>query len=125
MHPRVRFAIAAPAVVLPFEALQAAVLLRLGALTTGDWVALVIANVLLLLGASALAADFPLAGRVGRAVLVGIGVPLLIPGPTALDSTVQSFDPVLSALPYAMVLALLGFAEGWIYLQATRPRRTT
>ena len=57
-------------------------------------------------------------------MLVGIGVPLLIPGPAVLDSTVQAFDPVLSALPYALVLAALGCAEGWIYLMATKPRPT-
>ena len=122
MHPRIRFALAAPALVIPFEALQAAVLMRLGALSPNDWAGLLVANAVLLLGACALAADFPLAGRVGRAVLVGIGVPLLIPGPTAIDSAVQAFDPVLSALPYMMVLVMLGCAEGWIYLKATRAR---
>jgi hypothetical protein len=125
MHPRVSFALAAPAVVVPFQALQAAVLLRLGALSLHDWAALVVANAVLLVGACALAADFPLADRFGRALLVGIGVPLLIPGPTALDSTVQAFDPALSALPNLFVLLMLGCAEAGIYLLATRPQPTT
>ena len=125
MHPRLLFAAAAPAVVVPFEALQAAVLMRLGALTLHDWAALLVANGVLLVGACALAADFPLADRFGRAALVGIGVPLLIPGPTALDSTVQAFDPALSALPNMLVLLMLGCAEAGIYLLATRPRPTT
>jgi hypothetical protein len=125
MHPRVSFALAAPVVVVPFQALQAAVLLRLGALSLHDWAALVVANAVLLVGACALAADFPLADRFGRALLVGIGVPLLIPGPTALDSTVQAFDPALSALPNLFVLLMLGCAEAGIYLLATRPQPTT
>jgi len=125
MRPRLLFAAAAPAVVVPFEALQAAVLMRLGALSPHDWAALLVANAVLLVGACALAADFPLADRVGRAALVGIGVPLLIPGPTALDSTVQAFDPALSALPNVLVLLMLGCAEAGIYLLATRPRPTT
>jgi len=124
MHLRVRFAVAAPAVVVPFQAVQAAVLMRLGALSLHDWAALLVANAVLLAGACALAADFPLADRFGRAVLVGIAVPLLIPGPTALDSTVQAFDPV-SALPNLVVLLMLGCAEAGIYLLATKPRPTT
>jgi hypothetical protein len=125
MHRRIRFALCAPALVVPFQALQAAVLMRLGALSPHDWAALLMANVVLLVGACALAADFPLADRFGRAALVGIGVPLLIPGPTALDSTVQAFDPALSALPNMLVLLMLGCAEAGIYLLATRPRPTT
>jgi hypothetical protein len=125
MHRRIFFALVAPALAIPFQALQAAVLMRLGALSLHDWSALLVANVVLLVGACALAADFPLADRFGRAVLVGIGVPLLIPGPTALDSTIQAFDPVLSALPNLVVLLMLGCAEAGIYLLATRPRPTT
>ncbi len=125
MHPRILFALAAPAVAVPFQALQAAELMRLGALSPHDWAALLVANLVLLVGACALAADFPLADRLGRALLVGIGVPLLIPGPTALDSTIQAFDPALSALPNLVVLLMLGCAEAGIYLLATRPRPTT
>ncbi|HEV2477113.1 MAG TPA: hypothetical protein VGX22_11265 [Candidatus Dormibacteraeota bacterium] len=125
MHLRVKFALSALALVVPFQSLQAAFLLRLGALSLHDWSALLVANVVLLVGACALAADFPLADRFGRAVLVGVGVPLLIPGPTALDTTVQSFDPALSALPNLVVLLMLGCAEAGIYLLATRPRPTT
>lgn len=125
MHRRFLLALTAPFLAVPFQALQAAVLMRLGALSLHDWGALLVANVVLLVGACALAADFPVADRFGRAVLVGIGVPLLIPGPTALDSTVQSFDPALSALPNVVVLLMLGCAEAGIYLLATRPRPTT
>jgi hypothetical protein len=125
MYRRIHFALAAPALVIPFQALQAGVLMRLGALSLHDWATLVVANVILLLGACALAADFPLADRFGRAALVGIGVPLLIPGPTALDTTVQAFDPALIALPNVVVLLMLGCAEAGIYLLATRPRPTT
>ena len=125
MRRRIHLALAAPALTVPFQALQAAVLMRLGALSLHDWEALLVANAVLLVGACALAADFPVADRFGRAVLVGIGVPLLIPGPTALDSTVQSFDPALSALPNVVVLLMLGCAEAGIYLLATRPRPTT
>jgi hypothetical protein len=125
MHRRIHFALVAPALAIPFQALQAAVLMRLGALSLHDWPALLVANAVLLVGACALAADFPLADRFGRAVLIGIGVPLLIPGPTALDSTIQAFDPPLSALPNLVVLLMLGCAEAGIYLLATRPRPTT
>jgi hypothetical protein len=99
--------------------------MRLGALAFRDWEVLVVANVVLLVGLSALAADIPLADRLGRAVLVGVGVPLLIPGPTALDSTIQATYPALSALPNLVVLLALGCAEAGIYLMATRPRPTT
>src|SRR5258708_30793710 len=104
MRPRILFALAASAVAVPFQAMQAAELMRLGALSPHDWAALLVANLVLLVGACALAADFPLADRLGRALLVGIGVPLLIPRPTALDSTIQGFDPSLNALPHLVVL---------------------
>jgi hypothetical protein len=122
---RVLFALSAPVVVVPFQVLQAAVLMRLGALAFRDWEVLLVANVVLLVGVCALAADIPLADRLGRAVLVGVGVPLLIPGPTALDSTIQATYPALSALPNLVVLLALGCAEAGIYLMATRPRPTT
>ncbi|HKC18804.1 MAG TPA: hypothetical protein VKE27_04160, partial [Candidatus Dormibacteraeota bacterium] len=116
MRHRVLFALAAPALAVPFQALQAAVLLHLGALVLRDWEALLVANLVLLAGVCALAADLPLADRLGRAVLVGVGVPLLIPGPTALDSTIQAYDPAMSALPNLAVLLALGCAEAGIYL---------
>ena len=124
-NPRVLFALGAPFVAIPFQVLQAAVLMRLGALVLHDWQALLIANAVLLVGLCALAADLPLADRLGRAVLIGVGVPLLIPGPTALDSTIQATYPALSALPNLAVLLALGCAEAGIYLMATRPRPTT
>jgi hypothetical protein len=110
---------------VPFQVLQAAVLMHLGVVVLHDWEALLVANVVLLAGLCALAADLPLADRLGRAVLIGVGVPLLIPGPTALDSVVQAADPALSALPNLAVLLALGCAEAGIYLMATRPRPTT
>ena len=124
-NPRVLFALSAPAVAVPFQLLQAAVLMHLGALTGRDWQTLVVANVVLLAALCALAADLPLADRFARAILVGVGVPLLIPGPTALDSIIQSTYPALSALPNLAVLLALGCAEAGIYLMATRPRPTT
>ena len=99
--------------------------MHLGALAIHDWQALFVANVVLLVGVCALASDIPLADRFGRAVLIGVGVPLLIPGPTALDSTIQSTYPALSALPYIAVLLALGCAEAGIYLMATRRQPTT
>lgn len=99
--------------------------MHLGALDLHDWEALLVANLVLLAGVCALAADLPLADRFGRAVLVGVGVPMLIPGPTALDSTIQATFPALSALPNIAVLLALGCAEAGIYLIATRPRPTT
>ena len=124
-NPRVRFALSAPAVAAPFQLLQAIVLMHLGALALHDWQAVLTANLVLLAAVCALAADVPLADRLGRAVLVGVGVPLLIPGPTALDSTIQATQPALSALPNLAVLLALGCAEAGIYLMATRPRPTT
>lgn len=123
--PRVLFALAAPLLAIPFQVLQAAVLMRLGVLAMHDWQALLVANVVLLAGVCALASDLPLADRLGRAVLIGVGVPMLIPGPTALDSTIQATYPALSALPNLAVLLALGCAEAGIYLLATRPRPTT
>ncbi|HET9782730.1 MAG TPA: hypothetical protein VFR33_13240 [Candidatus Dormibacteraeota bacterium] len=124
-NSRILFALSAPLLAIPFQVLQAAVLLHLGALTVRDWPALLVANVVLLVGICALASDLPLGDRFGRAVLIGVGVPLLIPGPTALDSTIQATYPALSALPNLAVLLALGCAEAGIYLMATRPRPTT
>lgn len=99
--------------------------MRLGALAPHGWHALLVANAVLLIGMSALAADLPPADRFGRAVLVGVGVPMLIPAPAALDSTIQAAYPALSALPNVAVLLVLGCAEAGIYLMATRPRPST
>ncbi len=129
MSRRVLLAAAAPALAIPFQAWQAEVLYRIGEISMGDWPGLLIANVVLLVGACAVAADFPLAGRLGRALLVGIGVPILLPGPTVVDSIVRAFGPGVDGaswlpflLPNLLLLLLLGFAEAGIYLLATRPR---
>ena len=85
-----------------------------------------IANAVLLAGACALAADIPLADRGGRAILVGVGVPLLMPGPTVADSLAQAaYGLTLYALPSVLLLVILGSAEAGIYLLATRPRPQT
>ena len=130
-NPRVRFALSAPAVAAPFQLLQAIVLMHLGALALHDWQALLIANLVLLAAVCALAAEVPLADRLGRAVLVGVGVPLLIPGPTALDSVVMLAAPGWDAgtwlvilMPYVLLLGMLALAEAGLYLLATRARTT-
>jgi hypothetical protein len=123
MNRRLLLACAAPAVAVPFQVCQAEVLFRAGAISAHDWPALLVANVVLLVGACALAADFPLADRLSRALLVGIGVPLLLPGPTVVDSLVHAVDPgLLFVLPNLLLLMMLGSAEAGIYLLATRPR---
>jgi hypothetical protein len=131
LHPRVFFAILAPVVALPFQAIQLALLLRQDA-GTPSWESLAIANLVLLVGACALASDFPLTDRTGRAVLVGIGIPLLLPGPTVVDTLARVFNPGTDyslwmpfLLLYLLLLLMLGCAEAGIYLLATRPRPTT
>ncbi len=114
--------------VLPFQASQAELMIRAHAISTWDWPGLIVANLVLLAGACALAADFPLAQRQGRAVLVGIAVPLLLPGPTVVDGIVHDLSLVSGsagwlplALPSVLLLMMLGAAEAGIYLLATRP----
>ena len=123
MSRRLLLACVAPVVALPFQVAQAEVLFRAGVVTSSDWPGLLVANAVLLIGAAALAADLPVADRSGRAVLVGIGVPLLLPGPTVIDSLVHAVDPGLPfVLPNLLLLMMLGSAEAGIYLLATRPR---
>lgn len=131
MHPRVFFALSAPVLALPFQAVQLALLLRNEA-GAPSWEALAIANLVLLFGACALAADFPLANRTGRAVLIGIGIPLLLPGPTVVDAVARVVNPgtdysawIPFLVLYLVLLLILGCAEAGIYLLATRPRPTT
>lgn len=101
MSRRVLFALAAAAVAIPFQALQAEVLAHAGLVAGRDWAPLVVANLVLLVGAGAVAADFPLAHRSGRALLVGVGVPLLLPGPTVIDSVVHALGPAPDATSLA------------------------
>ena len=119
-------------VALPFLALQAGFEVRDHPAALQAWQQLAVANAILLIGACAVAADFPLASRAGRALLVGIGIPLLLPGPTVLDVMVPVFQPGsdLASWPFLLIpnlvlLLLLGGAEAGIYLLATRPRSAT
>jgi hypothetical protein len=83
-----------------------------------------IANLVLLVALVAVAADYPLAGRQGRAALIGLGVALVMPGPTAVDSVVMLSAPPAILVPYVFLLAMLACAEAGLYLLATRPSAT-
>ena len=114
-------------IALPFQAIQLA--LTVSHAPAGvSFQALGVANLFLLIGVCALAADFPLAKRSGRAALVGIGIPMLLPGPTVLDGLVSTMSPTdaLALTPFlflnVLLLTMLGCAEAGIYLMATRPR---
>lgn len=127
MSSRFLCAIGGALIALPFEGVQLALALshEPGAASAP---ALGVANLILLVGVSALAADFPIARRSGRAALVGIGIPMLLPGPTVLDGVVRVVDPSDLALwiPFLvlnlLLLVMLGCAEAGIYLLATRPK---
>lgn len=114
-------------IALPFLAVQLALAVS-RAPAAVSFPALGVANLFLLVGACAVAADFPLAKRRGRAALVGIGIPMLMPAPTVLDVAVKLADPSDLALliPFLvlnlLLLMMLGCAEAGIYLMATRPR---
>ena len=126
MSRRVLAAIAGASVAAPLAAVQAVVLLRAGLLSAADWQVLLGANIVLMIGCGSIAADFVRAGRTGRAILVGVGVPMLLPGPTVLDSVVQALPGAGSWLalmgPNVVLLAVLGVAEAWVYLRATKAR---
>jgi hypothetical protein len=90
---------------------------------------LVVANLALLGLLCAVAADFSLAQRGGKAILLGIGVAVLLPGSMILDQVVAASSPEWDAttwlavlLPYLMLLLALSAAEAGIYLLATWPR---
>ena len=87
------------------------------------------ANVILVVAVAALAADYPPADRAARAVIIGLGTALVVPGPTALDAVVMQWGSglddgtgIVLALPYLLLLAMLACAEAGLYLLATRPR---
>jgi hypothetical protein len=131
MNPRIVFALVAPVVAIPFQVVQLALMLQ-HFVPAPSWQMLLVANVVLLIGACALAADFPLADRAGRAVLVGTAIPLLLPGPSVVDMMVRVFVPGTDFTPwvpflllYLLLLLMLGCAEAGIYLLATRPDPTT
>lgn len=90
---------------------------------------LIVANLVLLGLLCAVAADFSIARRAGRAALLGGGVALLMPGPLILDQLVAFASPdwdvstwLVVLLPYGVLLGVLGVAEAALYLLATRPR---
>lgn len=90
---------------------------------------LVIANFVLLGLLCAGAADFSRARRTGRALLIGCGVAMLIPGSTVVDQVVAFSGPywdlatcLAVALPYVFLLGALGVAEAGLYLLGTRRR---
>ncbi|HET7419404.1 MAG TPA: hypothetical protein VFL27_03400 [Candidatus Dormibacteraeota bacterium] len=95
----------------------------------GGLAPLLIANLALLAILCGVAADFSLVERVGKAVLLGTGVALLMPGSVMLDQVVAVWSPDWDAatwlavlLPYLMLLLALSAAEAGLYLLATRPR---
>jgi hypothetical protein len=128
MNRRVFSGMVGFAVGLPAAALQLALLFRDHSSAQDSWLQLCVANLALVFAVAALAADFPPAGRAGRAALIGLGTALVMPGPTALDAVVMQWDPaldgagVVAALPYVLLLAMLACAEAGLYLLATRPR---
>jgi len=131
LNRRVSFALAAPAVAVPFQAVQLALVLEHDA-HPAPWQALAAANLILLVGLCALAADFPLAGRNGRALLVGAAIPLLLPGPTVVDTVAKMFASGADPTPwlpflflYLLLLLMLGCAEAGLYLLATRRNVST
>lgn len=93
---------------------------------------LLVANLALLGLLSAFAADFSLLRRGGKAILLGIGVAVLLPGSVILDQVVAASSPEWDAttwlavlLPYLMLLLALSAAEAGIYLLATWPRTSS
>lgn len=127
MSRRILFALSAPVVAVPFQAMQLALVVEHDP-NPAPWQALAVVNLLLMLGVCALFADFPLARRGGRALLVGASIALLLPGPTVLDTAAKVLasggDPapwLPYLLLYLLVLLMLGCAEAGLYLLATRP----
>lgn len=109
----------------PLQAVQVVFLLRHEALAAAAWPQLLAVNAVLLAGAAAVGADLPIAGRTARALLIGVGVPLLVPAPTVFDGiVVASGMNIVYALPLLLpnlvLLLALGCAEAAIYLFATR-----
>lgn len=126
MTRRAVCALAAAAMAAPLQAVQAVFLLRHQALAAGAWPQLLAVNAVLIAGAAAVGADLPLAGRAARALLIGVGVPLLLPAPTVFDGIVVAsgmniVDALPLLLPNLALLLVLGCAEAGIYLLATRP----
>ena len=122
MNRRVYGAWVGITIAIPSAVVQLAVLVRGHPVATNllPWV--VVGNLVLLAAVVAVAADYPLADRAGRAALVGLGVALVMPGPTALDSVVMLSVPPAILWPYLLLLGMLACAEAGLYLLATRPR---
>ena len=131
MNRRLFSAMVGLAIAVPSASVQFAVLVhgRPASVSSLPWLGL--ANLVLLAGLVAVAADYPVAGRSGRAALIGLGVALVMPGPTALDSVVMLAAPGWDAgtwlvilRPYLLLFGMLIFAEAGLYLLATRPGTT-
>ena len=119
MNRRVFSAMVGLGFAVPSVVLQLALQLhdRVASLGVLPW--LFVANLALLFALAAVAADYPIAGRAGRAALIGLGVALLMPGPTAVDAMVMNSDVVV-LVPFLLLLAMLACAEAGLYLLATR-----
>jgi hypothetical protein len=121
MNRRVFSAMVGVAIALPSAVLQLALVVHAhpAAMNFLPWLAA--GNLVLLAALVATAADYPLAGREGRAALVGFAVALVMPAPTALDSILTFSAPPAILLPYVLLLGMLACAESGLYLLATRP----
>jgi hypothetical protein len=131
MNRRLFSAMVAVALALPSVVLQLALLIRSHPSALAAWPQLGITNVVLVVAMAALASDYSVAGREGRAALIGLGAALLLPGPTAFDSVAMRWGAGADAgtwlvilLPYMLLLAMLACAEAGLYLLATRPTTT-
>jgi hypothetical protein len=125
MNRRVDSALVGITIAIPSAVVQFALLVRGHTFATNllPWV--VMGNMVLLAAVVAVAADYPRADRAGRAALVGLGVALVMPGPTALDSVVMLSAPPAILLPYLLLLGMLACAEAGLYLLATRPKTSS
>lgn len=126
MTRRAAGALAAVAMAAPLQAVQVVFLFQHEALAAAAWPQLLAVNAVLIAGAGAVGADYPIAGRTARALLIGVGVPLLVPAPTVFDGIVVAsgmniVDALPLLLPNLVLLLVLGCAEAAIYLFATRP----
>lgn len=129
MKQRIFDAGASACVAAPIQAFELWVFYSTAGARHGALGPMLIANLVLLAILCTVAADFSLVERVGKAVLLGTGVALLMPGSVMLDEVVAVWSPDWDAttwlavlLPYLMLLLALSAAEAGLYLLATRPR---
>jgi hypothetical protein len=129
MRRRLNNAAVAACLALPVQGVELWAFLRMAPPHAEEPIAaLVIANIALLGLLCTGAADYSLAGRAGKAALVGCGVAMLVPGSIALDNIVAMSTGAWDAgtwlaamLPYVILLITLSVAEAGLYLLATRP----